>query len=43
LARVPLSYPTFGAVLGRVAAKIAHELNQPGTAHPASAESHVPN
>jgi pyruvate/2-oxoglutarate dehydrogenase complex dihydrolipoamide dehydrogenase (E3) component len=27
LARVPLSYPTYGAVLGRVAAKVARELN----------------
>lgn len=26
LARVPLSYPTYGAVLGRVAAKVAREL-----------------
>jgi pyruvate/2-oxoglutarate dehydrogenase complex dihydrolipoamide dehydrogenase (E3) component len=27
LARAPLSYPTYGAVLGRVAAKVARELN----------------
>jgi pyruvate/2-oxoglutarate dehydrogenase complex dihydrolipoamide dehydrogenase (E3) component len=27
LARVPLSYPTYGAVLARAAAKAAHELN----------------
>jgi hypothetical protein len=27
LARVPLSYPTYGAVLARVAAKVARELN----------------
>jgi pyruvate/2-oxoglutarate dehydrogenase complex dihydrolipoamide dehydrogenase (E3) component len=32
LARVPLSYPTYGAVLARVAAKAAHELNGRGAA-----------
>ena len=43
LARVPLSYPTYGAVLGRVAAKVARELT--GGSAPAAglAESYLPN
>jgi pyruvate/2-oxoglutarate dehydrogenase complex dihydrolipoamide dehydrogenase (E3) component len=43
LARVPMSYPTYGAVLGRVAAKVARELT--GDREPAAglAESYLPS
>jgi pyruvate/2-oxoglutarate dehydrogenase complex dihydrolipoamide dehydrogenase (E3) component len=43
LARVPLSYPTYGAVLGRVAAKVARELGTGGDGYVASAEDYRPN
>lgn len=43
LARVPLSYPTHGAVLGRVAAKVAHELSGPGAPGAGSVDRYLPN
>ncbi len=42
LARVPLSYPTYGAVLGRVAAKAARELNAPQTPETRAPENYLP-
>ena len=43
LARVPLSYPTYGAVLGRAAAKVARELGGPSTPGAGLAERYLPN
>lgn len=43
LARLPLSYPTYGAVIGRVAAKVARELGGPSTPGAGLAESYQPN
>jgi pyruvate/2-oxoglutarate dehydrogenase complex dihydrolipoamide dehydrogenase (E3) component len=43
LARVPLSYPTYGAVLGRLAAKVARELTVQGAPARGLAESYLPN
>jgi dihydrolipoamide dehydrogenase len=42
LARVPLSYPTYGAVLGRVAAKIARDLHARHTAETSAPENFLP-
>jgi dihydrolipoamide dehydrogenase len=42
LARVPLSFPTYGAVLGRVAAKVARELNAARTPATQAAENYQP-
>ena len=43
LARVPMSYPTYGAVLGRVAAKLARELTGCSAPPAGVAESYLPN
>ena len=43
LARLPLSYPTYGAVIGRVAAKVARELGGPSAPGAGLAESYLPN
>jgi dihydrolipoamide dehydrogenase len=42
LARVPLSYPTYGAVLARVAAKIAHGLDAGARPPTQAAENYIP-
>jgi dihydrolipoamide dehydrogenase len=43
LARVPLSYPTYGAVVGRVAARVARQLNGPGVPGARPAEGFQPD
>lgn len=42
LARVPLSYPTYGAILARVAAKVARDLAPGRAPHGRSPEQYVP-
>ncbi len=42
LARAPLSYPTYGAVLARVAAKLTREINQRGPPCPRTLETYLP-
>ncbi|HKY00614.1 MAG TPA: NAD(P)/FAD-dependent oxidoreductase [Steroidobacteraceae bacterium] len=42
LARAPLSYPTYGAVLGRVAAQVAHELGASTVSAGRTAENYMP-
>ena len=42
LARAPLSYPTYGAVLGRVAAQVARAMNADRAPDAAEAEHYLP-